>query len=135
MSAGVVVPFEHRVSTRWTDFDGLGHVNHAIVLTYLEEGRDAFLAGHDLEANEYVVGRCRIDFNGEIPRGQRHVTVRCAVGALGSKSVTMDEQLLDAEGQVVVEAEFTIVLWDLGEGRSRTMTDGERASLGAGMEE
>ena len=30
---------------RWRDLDGLGHVNHTVVLTYLEEGRDAFLHG------------------------------------------------------------------------------------------
>lgn len=33
----------HHVQVRWQDLDGLGHVNHAVVLTYLEEGRDAFL--------------------------------------------------------------------------------------------
>ena len=33
----------HRVQMRWRDLDGLGHVNHTVVLTYLEEGRDAFL--------------------------------------------------------------------------------------------
>ena len=33
----------HRVQMRWRDLDGLGHVNHTVVLTYLEEGRDVFL--------------------------------------------------------------------------------------------
>ena len=36
--------FEHQVSLRWRDVDALGHVNHAVFLTYLEEGRDAFYA-------------------------------------------------------------------------------------------
>ena len=36
---------EHAVQMRWRDLDGLGHVNHTVVLTYLEEGRDAFLRG------------------------------------------------------------------------------------------
>ncbi|MEP7026592.1 MAG: hypothetical protein ABJB47_22870, partial [Actinomycetota bacterium] len=34
--------FERLVGVRWRDGDGLGHVNHAVFLTYLEEGRDAF---------------------------------------------------------------------------------------------
>ena len=34
--------FEHEVTVRWRDVDALGHVNHAVFLTYLEEGRDAF---------------------------------------------------------------------------------------------
>ena len=48
---------------RWRDLDALGHVNHAVVLTYLEEGRDAFLADHGIGRDEYVVGRCSVDFN------------------------------------------------------------------------
>ena len=34
--------FELPVKVRWRDVDALGHVNHAVFLTYLEEGRDAF---------------------------------------------------------------------------------------------
>ena len=29
--------FEHPVDVRWRDVDALGHVNHAVFLTYLEE--------------------------------------------------------------------------------------------------
>ena len=53
---------------RWRDLDGLGHVNHIVVLTYLEEGRDAFLAEHGISRDEYVVGRCSVGFNREIDR-------------------------------------------------------------------
>ncbi len=28
--------FEHPVNVRWRDTDALGHVNHAVFLTYLE---------------------------------------------------------------------------------------------------
>ena len=56
----------HQVQMRWRDLDGLGHVNHMVVLTYLEEGRDAFLAGHGINRDEYVVGRCSVGFNREI---------------------------------------------------------------------
>lgn len=30
-----------QVDVRWRDTDAFGHVNHAVSLTYLEEGRDA----------------------------------------------------------------------------------------------
>ena len=30
------------MNVRWRDLDALDHVNHAVFLTYLEEGRDAF---------------------------------------------------------------------------------------------
>ena len=47
---------------RWRDLDGLGHVNHTVVLTYLEEGRDVFLKRHGIRRDEYVVGRCSVNF-------------------------------------------------------------------------
>ena len=120
---------------RWRDLDGLGHVNHTVVLTYLEEGRDAFLKRHGIRRDEYVVGRCSVTFQGEIDPGQAAVTVECAVAELGRSSVTTRERIVDERGAVVVEAEFGIVLWDPERRESRPITDEERASLGRAGEE
>lgn len=119
----------HRVQMRWQDLDGLGHVNHAVVLTYLEEGRDAFLRGHGIRRDEYVVGRCSVSFQSEIDPARAAVTVQCAVRELGRSSVTTSERILDEGGEVVVEAEFGLVLWDPARRGSRPITDEERASL------
>ena len=35
-----VTAFEFRIQTRWPDFDGLGHLNHAVYHVYLDEARD-----------------------------------------------------------------------------------------------
>jgi acyl-CoA thioester hydrolase len=120
---------EHRVQMRWQDLDGLGHVNHAVVLTYLEEGRDAFLLEHGIRRDNYVVGRCTVNFNAEIDPGQEAVTVQCSVRELGRKSVTTAERIIDETGRVVVEAEFGLVLWDPRERGSRVISGAERASL------
>jgi acyl-CoA thioester hydrolase len=119
----------HRVQMRWRDLDGLGHVNHTVVLTYLEEGRDAFLKEHGIRRDEYVVGRCNVHFKGEIDPAFETVTVQCAVSELGRSSVTTSERILDDAGDVIVEAEFALVLWDPDERGSRPITDEERASL------
>jgi acyl-CoA thioester hydrolase len=125
----------HRVQMRWRDLDGLGHVNHTVVLTYLEEGRDAFLKRHGIRREEYVVGRCNVQFKGEIDPAFETVTVQCAVRDLGRSSVTTNERILDDHGEVVVEAEFALVLWDPEQRGSRPITDEERASLaGSGKE-
>jgi acyl-CoA thioester hydrolase len=125
----------HRVQMRWRDLDGLGHVNHTVVLTYLEEGRDAFLKGHGIRRDEYVVGRCNVSFKGEIDPAFETVTVQCAVQELGRSSVTTTERILGHDGEVVVEAEFGLVLWDPEQRGSRPITDSERASLaGSGKE-
>ena len=119
----------HRVQMRWRDLDGLGHVNHTVVLTYLEEGRDAFLKRHGIRRDEYVVGRCSVDFRSEIDPSFESVTVQCAVRELGRSSVTTSERIVDREGQVVVDAEFALVLWDPDQRASRPITDAERSSL------
>jgi acyl-CoA thioester hydrolase len=119
----------HRVQMRWRDLDALGHVNHPVVLTYLEEGRDAFLKGHGIRREEYVVGRCSVSFRDEIDPALEAVTVQCEVRELGRSSVTTSERIVDHTGQVLVEAEFGLVLWDPAQRGSRPITDSERASL------
>ena len=57
--------FERLVPVRWRDTDAQGHVNHAVFLTYLEEGRDAFYA-HAIGADpNYVVVRIEMDLRAE----------------------------------------------------------------------
>jgi acyl-CoA thioester hydrolase len=119
----------HRVQVRWRDLDALGHVNHTVVLTYLEEGRDAMFARHGISRHEYVVGRCSVSFRREIDSDLKAVTVHCGVLELGRSSLTTSERILDERGQVVVEAEFRLVLWDADQRGSRPISDTERASL------
>jgi acyl-CoA thioesterase FadM len=125
----------HSVQTRWEDLDALGHVGHTAVLVLLEQGRDAFLAEHGIARNQYVVGRCSVTFNREIDSSQDAVTVEAAVRELGTSSVTTAERILSPSGDVAVEAEFGLVLWD-AEGRgSRPITETERTSLESAREE
>jgi acyl-CoA thioester hydrolase len=119
----------HRVQMRWRDLDGLGHVNNAAVLTYLEEGRDAFLKEHGIPREEYVVGRCSVSFENEIDPAFGSVLVRTRVRGLGRSSLSTSEQILDDGGRILVEAEFDLVLWDPAQRGSRALSDAERASL------
>jgi acyl-CoA thioester hydrolase len=125
----------HQVQMRWRDLDGLGHVNHTVVLTYLEEGRDVFLKRHGIPRDEYVVGRCSVNFRDEIDPAFGAVTVECAVREIGRSSVTTAERILDDKGEVVVDAEFALVLWDPGQRSSRPITDSERISLAGSQED
>ena len=124
----------HTVQMRWRDLDGLGHVNHTVVLTYLEEGRDALLARHGISRDEYVVGRCAVEYRGEIDPAFRSVDVHCAIAEVGTKSVRTSERILNPDGTAVVEAEFGLVLWDPDARASRELTDAERDALqGSGV--
>ena len=119
----------HRVQMRWQDLDALGHVNHTVVLTYLEEGRDVFLKRHGIRRDEYVVGRCSVNFRDEIDPAFEAITVQCAVRDLGRSSMTTRERIVDRDGRTVVDAEFGLVLWDPDQRVPRPITTEERASL------
>ena len=80
--------FELPVKVRWRDVDALGHVNHAVFLTYLEEGRDAFYIQALGSDPSYVVVRLEVDLRAEVRYEDQRVTVRIAADRLGTTSLT-----------------------------------------------
>jgi acyl-CoA thioester hydrolase len=121
--------FEHPVAVRWRDVDALGHVNHAIFLTYLEEGRDAFYTATVGRDPHYVVVRVEIDLRAEIGLEPRHVTVRIEVERLGTTSLTTRETILTAAGEVAAQARVVTVRWDPEGHQPVPFTEPERARL------
>ena len=86
--------FGYPVDVRWRDVDALGHVNHAVFLTYLEEGRDAFYTRALGSDPLYVVARIEVDLRAEVRYPDRRVTARIAVERLGKTSLTTRETVL-----------------------------------------
>jgi acyl-CoA thioester hydrolase len=65
-----------QLPVRPNDIDGLGHVNNAVVLEYLEAARWDWLARQGLVPGDRmiaVVTRAEIDYHAEIPPGQVEV--------------------------------------------------------------
>jgi acyl-CoA thioester hydrolase len=122
--------FEHPVNVRWRDVDALGHVNHAVFLTYLEEGRDAFFA-QVLGDPIYVVVRIEIDLRAEVRYPDRRVTVRIEVERLGRTSLTTRETILTSAQEVAAEARVVAVRWDADHGKPVPFSEAERAQLAA----
>ncbi|HEX5188031.1 MAG TPA: thioesterase family protein [Streptosporangiaceae bacterium] len=108
--------FEHPVNVRWRDTDALGHVNHAVFLTYLEEGRDGFYL-KILGDPAYVVVRLEIDLRAEVFHHDRRLTVRIAVERVGTTSLITRETIVNATGDLIAEARVVTLRWD---------TDGRR---------
>ncbi|HEY4462517.1 MAG TPA: thioesterase family protein [Streptosporangiaceae bacterium] len=110
--------FERRVDVRWRDTDALGHVNHAVFLTYLEEGRDTFLAVTLGRDPMYVIARIEVDFRAEVRLAEapadRYVTVRVEVERVGTTSVTTRETILTPPGEPAAGARVVAVQWDPG---------------------
>ncbi len=123
--------FEHEVSVRWRDVDGLGHVNHAVFLTYLEEGRDAFYVQALGRDPHYVVARVEIDLRSEVHYADRRLQVRIEVERVGTTSLTTLEKILTPAGVTAAVARVVTVLWDAGARKPVAFAAHERARLAA----
>ena len=121
--------FERAVDVRWRDSDALGHVNHAVFLTYLEEGRDALFIQTLGTDPSYVVARIELDFRAEIRLDDRRVTVRLEVENLGTTSLTTRETIILPSGETAAEARVVIVRWDTDQHKPAAFTDAERRQL------
>ncbi len=121
--------FERTVVTRWRDGDALGHVNHAVFLTYLEQARDALYSDVLNLGPEYVVVRIEIDFKAEVRLDVKAVHVSVAVEKIGNSSLTTREEIRLPSGELVTTARVVSVKWS-GETRgSLPFTDDERSQL------
>jgi acyl-CoA thioester hydrolase len=125
--------FECQVAVRWRDMDALGHVNHAVFLTYLEVGRDAFFIQMLGKDPIYVVARLEIDYRAEIGTTEEWVRVRVEVERLGTTSLTTRETLYTSAGEVAAQARVITVRWDQSAHKSIPFSPGERASLTAAV--
>jgi acyl-CoA thioester hydrolase len=123
--------FEQVVRVRWRDTDAQGHVNTAVFLTYLEEGRDAFYAQVLGADPHYVVARVELDLRAEVRHADGQVTVRIAAERLGTTSLTTRETILATSGDVAAEARVVTVRWDPGRRQPIPFSDAERSRLTA----
>jgi acyl-CoA thioester hydrolase len=123
---------EKRIEIRWRDVDAYEHVNNAVYATYLEECRDEWL-GRALDgvgdAWDYVLARVAIDFRRELRLEDDAVLVSCRLERVGTSSLTLREEIRAADGTLAAESEAVLVARDRAVGRSRPLSDEERASF------
>jgi acyl-CoA thioester hydrolase len=131
-SASSDVTHEKEIEIRWRDLDAFGHVNHIVFLTYLEEVRDEWL-GRVLEDPAlvwgYVIARVEIDYRRELTLEDDVVVTRCSLERLGTKSITTSESVVTHDGETAAEAKAVLVARDEQTGRSRVISEGERAAF------
>jgi acyl-CoA thioester hydrolase len=123
---------EKQIEIRWRDQDAYGHVNNAVYLTYLEEVRDEWLEralGDSGDAWGYVTARVAIDFRRELTQDDDAIVARLWLTRIGTSSVTTREEIVTVGGGLAAEAEAVLVARDTETGRSRPLSDAERAAL------
>jgi acyl-CoA thioester hydrolase len=128
---------ERRIDIRWRDMDAYGHVNNAVYLNFLEEARDAWVQetlGTISDTWNFVLAHVEIDFLSELKQDDGALLVRCTGASLGRSSVRTREEVAKLDGTMSARAAAVIVPRDPQTGRSRPLTDAERASLEAALE-
>jgi len=130
------VAVEVRIPIRWRDVDAYGHVNNAVFLNYLEEARDRLVSSLFGEASwDFVIARVAIDYRSELNQEDGEAVVSCRVTGLGTSSVRTAEEVRKTDGTLAAEAASVVVPRDPETGRSRPLTDEERGTLEAAVDE
>ena len=131
--------FTKRCAIRGSDLDA-SHpagsepfVSPVAYLTYLEETRDEWfleVLGIGLLLNDFVLGRCAVDYRQLLHREDGHVDVEVRCTRVGTASVTMADRVTSArDGRLVAEAESVVVHIDRTTGKSRPLTDQIRTAF------
>lgn len=129
-------PTTKRVPIRWRDLDGFNHVNNAVYLTYLEEGRDAWLEamlGEGItEMTEFVVRHVSIDYVSALTQADIDAVVTIEVESVGTSSITLRETITAGlDGRVAANARGVLVHTTPNRDASKPLSDALRARLGA----
>ena len=132
MPADAPLEVRTRIEVRWRDLDLLGHLNQSVYHELLEEGRAGLFERLDaLEA--FVLARVELDYRAEVRREHGPVEVAVRLAAVGRSSVTVDHDVLRADGTLAATGRSVLVAWDPAERRSRPLGDTERARLGEAL--
>jgi acyl-CoA thioester hydrolase len=124
--------FSKRIEVRWRDLDGFGHVNNAVFLTYLEEGRDELYMGllPKSTVDRMVLRHTEVDFRSSLTQQDDFVEVTLQIVRVGTSSVTTEETIRSVtSGDVAAVAESVMVHTDELRARSEPFPDDDRRLL------
>lgn len=111
------------IQIRFNDVDQMGHVNNAVIMEYLDLGKDAFFSGHGLSPTKsdftVMVVHYDVDFRAQIHYHDR-IQVETEIEKLGNKSLTMMQRVVNTETNVVCVECRTVMA---GYRRSTTISD------------
>jgi acyl-CoA thioester hydrolase len=132
------VGYVSMVRPRWSDMDAFGHVNHAKLVTLLEEARvpllfdEAGRAGLGEFAKGMVVVRLEVRYHAPIVVTGQQIRVELSLRELKFASLTLGYDVYSGpsrEDRMAVTAETVLAPYALASGRPRRLTDAERAFL------
>lgn len=92
------------IQIRFNDIDQMGHVNNAVIMEYLDLGKDSFFSAHGLSPTKsdftVMVVHYDVDFKAQI-RYHDSIHITTEIERIGNKSITVFQRVINTETQVV----------------------------------
>jgi acyl-CoA thioester hydrolase len=129
--------FRHRtrVEVRFRDIDAFGHVNNAVVSSYVELARVRYLVDvlrvEPIGVMPLILAHIAIDYRAPIFFADT-VEIGSRVDWLGSSSIGMSHALTAvADGRPLADSSSVLVTYDYEQGKPMPVPDGWRQALAA----
>ena len=121
------------VPVRFSDTDGLGHVNNAHYLSFLEAARIDYLrevVGRvKIEEFGVIIARIEIDYKSPVLHHER-LLVGCRVSEIGGSSIKMDYRIEEkTSGRLVANAKSVMVAFDYALEKPARVSDEWRSKM------
>lgn len=115
------------IQIRFNDVDQMGHVNNAVIMEYLDLGKDAFFSAHGLPPTKgdftVMVVHCDVDFRAQIHYHDT-IHVETELEKLGHKSLTVMQRVVNSEtGTVCVECRTVLAGYRRSTSQSEVIPD------------
>jgi acyl-CoA thioester hydrolase len=107
--------YRHRLSVRFRDCDAMGHANHAVYFTYLEQCRLTYwreLTGTASPHTRVIIARAECDYKSPAHFGDE-LEIRLKVAEIGRSSFTLAYEIVQAgDGRPVASGKTVMVSYD-----------------------
>jgi acyl-CoA thioester hydrolase len=132
MSTSNEFAYRHRLSVRFRDCDAMGHVNHAVYFTYLEQCRLTYwreLTGTPSPHARLIIARAECDYRSPAHFGDE-LEVRLNIEAIGRSSFTLAYEIVKSGSeQPVAHGRTVMVSYNYAAGAVVPLPDATRSLL------
>ena len=131
----MIAEYRHRtrLDVRLGDLDPFGHVNNAVVATYVEQGRVLYLrdvlgTGVDPVSMPFILAMLKIDYVAQILFSDP-VEVETRVDWIGRTSIHMSHHLTGQGGRELARSEAVLVAFDYEVEKPMPVPDNWRSTM------
>ena len=129
------MPYSHPIEVRFSDLDPMGHVNNAVVVSFMEQARyqwwRTFLGGRSFQEEGFLIARAEVDYRRPILLGD-DVRVELHCSRVGNSSFDLTYRLTRGlGGDLFAEGKTVQVMLDFTTNRPKNLEPGTRDWLEA----